>query len=304
MVSKINNPEVSVILPTYNRDWCLERSVESVLNQSFKEFELIVVDDGSTDSTQEKLKAYSGVTILSFKTNSGVSASRNLGLEKAQGKYVCFLDSDDSWKSNKLEKQWQFMENHLNAQACYTDEIWIRRGKRVNPKKKHQKYSGDIFRHSLPLCIISPSSVMLRASVFKEIGFFDEDMLVCEDYDFWLRLTARYHVKFLETPLIFKYGGHADQLSQKFWGMDRFRVYSLEKLLREKTLSEEKRKWVLEMLIEKCSILETGFRNRGKLEDSEMYGEAIKCYVKLLNSNLNSWDEISLFNKEMLLPFN
>ena len=302
MPLKKNNPEVSVIIPTYNRDWCLERSVQSVLNQTFKDFELIVVDDGSTDSTQEKLKGYSQITLLSLKNNSGVSSSRNMGLNIARGKYVSFLDSDDSWKPNKLEEQWQSMEQHPSAQACYTDEIWIRRGKRVNPKKKHKKYSGDIFRHCLPLCIISPSSVMLRASIFEEIGFFDEDMLVCEDYDFWLRLTSRYQVKYLETPLIIKYGGHADQLSQKFWGMDRFRVYSLEKLLREKTLVNEKRKWVLEMLIEKCSILETGYSNRGKFDESEMYGQAVKHYLQLLNSNLNLWDESSLFKKEMLLP--
>ncbi len=278
----MNPPLVSVIIPTFNRDYCLAESIRSVLAQSG--FELIVVDDGSTDDTGKVLESFPDIRVIHLPENHGVSYARNRGIEKARGALICFLDSDDLWELGKLEAQVKWMQEHPECQAVYTDEIWIRNGVRVNPMNKHQKFSGGIFRQCLPLCIVSPSSVMLRKSLLDEVGEFDESMPVCEDYDLWLRITVRYPFKFLEDKLIVKRGGHEDQLSRKFWGMDRWRVYSLEKLLRGNDLNSPQREWVTDMLIEKSGILIQGFEKRGKTEDAEVYRNLLATYSRNVNS--------------------
>lgn len=269
-------PLVSVIVPTFNRAYCLGESINSVLAQ--RDFELIVVNDGSTDNTVQVLKQFPGLRVIQLPENRGVSYARNRGIEQAKGPLVCFLDSDDLWQSGKLVAQIKWMRENPGCQAVYTDEIWIRNGVRVNPMNKHQKYSGDIFRQCLPLCIVSPSSVMLRKSLLDEVGGFDESMPVCEDYDLWLRIALRYPFKFINEKLIIKRGGHEDQLSRKFWGMDRWRVYALDKLLRGDDLSPRQREWAAEMLIEKGGILIQGFEKRGKMEEAGAYRKLLAAY--------------------------
>jgi len=170
------------------------------------------------------------------------------------------------------------MRKNREINVTYTDEIWIRRGKRVNPKKKHQKYSGWIFKHCLPLCIISPSSVMLRREIFEEVGYFDENLPVCEDYDLWLRIAARHPIFFIDEKLIVKRGGHNDQLSHRFWGNDRFRVKALEKIISDGILDKSQKNLAIQELIKKGTILEKGFRKRGKMEEADYYHELIKKY--------------------------
>ena len=269
-------PLVSVIIPTFNRAYCLAETIHSVLTQSG--FELIVVDDGSTDDTQKVLKNFSDIRVIHLRENRGVSYARNRGIEEARGSLICFLDSDDLWEEGKLEAQMKWMQGHPDCQAVYTDEKWIRNGVRVNQMNKHRKYSGDIFKQCLPLCIVSPSSVMLRKSLLDEVGVFDESMPVCEDYDLWLRIAIRYPFKFLSDKLIVKRGGHEDQLSRKYWGMDRWRVYALEKILRGDDLNPEQRSWVTEMLIEKSGVLIQGFAKRDKNEEAEVYRNLVATY--------------------------
>jgi glycosyltransferase involved in cell wall biosynthesis len=278
----MNPPLVSVIIPTFNRGYCVAESIRSVLAQG--ELELIVVNDGSKDATAKELASFPNIQVINLAENHGVSYARNKGLERARGSLICFLDSDDLWEEGKLKAQVQWMQLHPECMAVYTDEIWIRNGVRVNPMKKHQKYSGDIFRQSLPLCIVSPSSVMLRKSVLDEVDGFDELMPVCEDYDLWLRIAVRYPFKFLREKLILKRGGHKDQLSRKYWGMDRWRIYALDKLLRGDDLNMQQREWVTEMLINKSSILIQGFEKRGKTEEARVYKNLVSHYSKRLDS--------------------
>ncbi len=294
-------PAVSIIIPVFNRAWCLEATLQSIHDQTFQNFEVIVVDDGSTDETQALLRRFAGLRIHRWEDNRGVSAARNKGIQMARGEWICFLDSDDRWVANKLQVQVDWMQVHPECPASYTDEIWIRNSVRVNPKNKHRKYSGEIFRHCLPLCIISPSSIMMRASVLEEIGGFDTDLAACEDYDLWLRLASRYRVDFIAEKLIVKVGGHPDQLSHKYRGMDRFRVYALEKILKQGVLSTQQRLWVLEMLIEKSSILNLGYSNRGKQEEARIYGLAAEQYRDLLDRKESEADGAPPFEKEMLL---
>jgi glycosyltransferase involved in cell wall biosynthesis len=272
----MDSSQVSVIIPTFNRAYWLKECIYSVLAQSG--FELIIVNDGSTDETDKILESFSNVRTIHLQKNWGVSYARNRGIEQAKGSLICFLDSDDLWEKGKLEAQVKWMQDHPECQAVYTDEIWIRNGIRVNPMFKHQKYSGNIFKRCLSLCIVSPSSVMLRKSLLDEVGGFDESMPVCEDYDLWLRIAVRYPFKFLNDKLVIKRGGHKDQLSRKYWGMDRWRVYALEKLLHGDHLNPEQRELVKEVLIEKSSILIKGFEKRGKTEEAEVYRNLLATY--------------------------
>lgn len=272
-------PKVSVIIPTYNRLPMLKEAVQSVLVQDFEDFELIVVDDGSTDGTSEEMKRYGGrINVIEHTGNRGVSAARNRGILNARGKFIAFLDSDDLWVKGKLKIQVSFLEDNPHYPLCYTDEIWIRKGKRVNPMKKHSKYSGWIFEKCLPLCTISPSSSMMRKPLFSKVGLFDEALSVCEDYDFWLRVSARFPIFFINRKLIIKRGGHPDQLSQRSWGNDRYRVMALEKLLSEPFLKPEEREMVIEEMKKKCRVLAQGFIKRGNDLEGRHYQEIMRRY--------------------------
>jgi glycosyltransferase involved in cell wall biosynthesis len=269
---------VSVIIPTYNRLPKVREAIDSVLKQTYRDFELWVVDDGSTDGTGQALEVLGNKIKYVSQANRGVSAARNLGLRVSRGKYVAYLDSDDLWEPRKLEIQVGCMEANPQFPLCYTDEIWIRKGVRVNPRKKHAKYSGWIFERCLPLCIISPSSALMKRALFQEIEGFDENLPVCEDYDFWLRITCRYPVLFIDRKLIVKRGGHPDQLSNRSWGNDRYRVMALEKLLSFQDLKAEEREMVSRELVRKCHILSRGFHKRGKREEGRKYEELAKRY--------------------------
>jgi len=261
-------PLVSVIITTFNRRDFLRDAVMSVLSQDYEEKEVIVVDDGSDDRSFSEIDDLP-VRYL-WQPNRGISSARNRGIMIAGGEYVAFLDVDDLWCKGKLSRQMALLREE-GVPVCYTDEIWIRNGKRVNQKKRHAKYSGMIFAHCLPLCIISPSSVVINKEILSTVGFFDEELVVCEDYDLWLRITARYPVVFLSEPLIVKRGGHDDQLSRRYEAMDRFRVQSLAKLLRSGVCTGDQERMAKEELRKKCSILAGGAVKRGKKEEALYY---------------------------------
>jgi glycosyltransferase involved in cell wall biosynthesis len=267
-------PLVSVIIPTYNRASLVKEAVDSVLAQSYRNFELIVVDDGSTDGTACELARYRDALQLVWQTHRGVAAARNSGVRRAKGEYLAFLDSDDLWLRKKLETQTDFMAHNPQFEICQTEEVWIRRGIRVNPKARHRKPSGDIFYSSLKLCLVSPSAVMMTRQLFRKSGGFDESFSVGEDYDLWLRIAVDHAVPLISAPLVLKRGGHADQLSRLEWGMDRFRILALRKLLRA-GLQDEKRGWVIDELKHKVSILSRGARKRGKEKEALAYEKLV-----------------------------
>ncbi len=264
-------PRVTIIIPTYNRAAFLKEAIDSAFDQDFNDYELIVVDDGSTDSTSQLLRSYRQSIRVIQTHRKGVSAARNAGIRVAKGDFIAFLDSDDLYLKKKLSIQISFLEAQPSTKICYTDEIWIRNGVRVNPKKRHAKYSGWIFEKCLPLCIISPSSVMMRKGLLDEVGIFDESMPVCEDYDLWLRIAVRYPVYFIEKKLIIKRGGHHDQLSTTVWGKDRYRIQALMKILSSPYLTPRERVEVLGAIREKCRIVATGCEKRGKKQEQRYY---------------------------------
>jgi glycosyltransferase involved in cell wall biosynthesis len=255
---------VTVIIPTYNRLKMLKRAVGSVLRQSYRRFELLVVDDGSTDGTQSEFAGASSPIRYIYQKHRGVSAARNRGIAQAKGELIAFLDSDDLWNKDKLLVQVQYFRDHPDAIICQTQEIWIRNDVQVNPKKKHQKPSGWIFLQCVPLCVVSPSAVMMRASLFNDVGLFDESLRICEDYDMWLRVALRFPVHLIDKPLVTKYGGHADQLSHSDWAVDRYRVRALEKVL-DNPLTAPFRDQIAVEIRRRSAIVTNGALKRGRL---------------------------------------
>ncbi len=266
---------VSVVIPTYDRWPVVGEAVESVLAQSFDDYELIVVDDGSTEETGDRLRQYGERLTVLTQRRGGVSAARNLGACRALGKYLAFLDSDDLWHPRKLQRQLDFMERNPEVEICQTDEIWIRNGTRVNPRNRHRKPSGDVFRASLELCLVSPSAVMMRRELFERVGGFDESLPVCEDYDLWLRIARDTEIPLIPEALVTKRGGHADQLSRATWGLDRFRVLSIANLI-EAGLDPERAGWALDAMAKKVTILAQGFRKRGNEAMARAYEERLR----------------------------
>lgn len=271
---------VTLIIPTFNRAALLKRALESVYAQIVSPAEIIVVDDGSTDNTAQIIKKNFPDVIYFYQENKGVSAARNYGVKKASNQWIAFLDADDEWLPEKLALQINVIKGSPdNTWLIHTNEIWIRNGRRVNQMDKHTKYGGKIFEHCLQLCVISPSSVLMRKSLIFEAGLFDEQLPACEDYDMWLKISARYSVNYLEHPLINKYGGHQDQLSRKYWGMDRFRIQSLVNLIAGNFLTMEQNSLARIQLQRKTSIYLNGAIKRGKKDEIEYYSTLIQSLV-------------------------
>lgn len=253
---------VSVVIPTFNREDKVIKAISSVLAQTFQPKEIIVVDDGSTDSTIFKIQetfpnSFDGIRIFSLE-HKGVSHARNRGVEKAAGDWIAFLDSDDEWLPEKLERQWKYCEKHPETEIIQSQEIWIRNGKRVNTPVHLSKKNGWIFEQSLEFCSVTPSSVLLKKDLYENLGGMDEKLPACEDYDFWLRITSKTPVVLLNEFLLVRYGGHKDQLSVRYPAMDRFRIYSIIKLLNSNLLNEWQRNCAEKILSVKWGILRQG----------------------------------------------
>jgi len=196
--------------------------------------------------------------VIYRQTNHGVSHARNRGIELASSNWIALLDSDDSWYPGKLAAQLKALTDQPQCRLCHTDEHWVRDGNRVNQRLRHTKRGGFIFKHCLPLCAISPSAAMIHRSLFTELGGFDESLPACEDYDFWLRVTAVEPVAYCDVPLVIKYGGHKDQLSRRFIAMDRFRLQALHNILAAGKLTKENELAAIETLANKFRVYASG----------------------------------------------
>ncbi len=291
-----SDPFFSVIIPTYNRSGPVCGAVRSVLAQTFPDYELILVDDGSTDDTPLRAGGFGSPVRYVRQQHRGVSAARNLGISLAKGEYIAFLDSDDLWLPGKLSAQREFIASNPEFRLHQTGEIWIRNGTRVNPKSRHHQREGMIFSESLNLCLISPSAAALHRSVFEDFGLFDESLPACEDYDLWLRITLEEPVGLVKSGLVVRHGGHEDQLSRKHWGMDRFRVYSILKLLeaRSGAMTVDNRFRAERVLMEKLHILKQGAMKRGKTDFADKIATIIEAAA---GSRYSSIDRLILLEE-------
>ena len=271
-------PLVSVVIPVRNRADLITRAVESVLGQSFEDYELIVIDDGSDDDLPSALARFDDKIRFLSQDHRGVSAARNNGIRESTGALIAFLDSDDEWLPEKLERQVERYDPGNSGFVCHTDEIWIRDGKEVPQKKQHRKQGGRFFERALELCLISPSSVIMTRRLLDRIGWFDEELEAAEDYDLWLRLTAFHEVDFIPERLVIKHGGHKGQLSHTVAAIDRFRIRAIEKILGNPDLLSAYRKAAVAQLVRKCRIMASGCEKRGKIEEAQHYREMARTY--------------------------
>jgi len=271
--------KISVVIPAYNRGYIISRAIQSVLNQTYPVDEIIVVDDGSTDNTQEVLSQFTNELQIIRLENEGVSAARNAGINLAKNTWIALLDSDDEWLPQKIENHIEFLKINPQLLIFQCEEIWIRNGKRVNPRRIHTKYHGWIFKECLPLCIVSPSATIFKKELWEEMNGFDESFPVCEDYDLWLRVSRKYAIGLDPKPAVLKYGGHKDQLSTTFPVMDKYRIKAIEKHLFEDQISRDYKKAALREIIKKLKIVIRGAQKRDK--DISGYRQKLKKYQKM-----------------------
>ena len=278
----MKRPFFSVVIPIYNRKEFLRTCLNSVLEQTFSDFEIFVIDDGSTDETLSLVSEYLNYRINYIRVGHfGVSSARNIGIELSKGRYIAFLDSDDRWNKEKLKIAYEYINEYPEIKIFHTEEVWIKNGKILNQKKKHKKPSGYVYKNCLPLCCIGMSTSVVKRTLFNEIGTFDECLQACEDYDLWLRACHCNEVKLIPKALTVKYGGRKDQLSNQV-GLDKFRIYALEKILKSNLLNDCYKKATIQTLIEKCEIYANGARKRGKLKEYNVYALKIDSYRNFL----------------------
>ena len=278
-----NKYKISVVIPTLNRINTLQRALDSVINQTYKPAEIIVVDNGSSDGTLKFLREqYPKITILT-ENKIGVSSARNKGIKKSINQWIALLDSDDAWHPRKLEIQTSMLNSALKEyNLIHTDEVWFRNNKHINQMKKHKKQGGYIFERCLSLCCISPSSVLFKKNILDKVGLFDESLPVCEDYDMWLKICSSEEVLFAQDKLTYKYGGHKDQLSKSYWGMDRFRIKSIENIIKNFDLTYKQKKQAKRELIKKLKIIINGAFKRNNLS-----------IVNEFSTKLEYWDKVN-----------
>lgn len=298
-------PEISVIIPVYNRPELLQEAAGSVLLQTFKDYELIIADDGSDDETAETAEriAASGAArgrcrVLHLPHSGFPGAVRNRGAEAAAGRYLAFQDSDDKWMPAKLEKQHALMTGAKSGGGVtdteeppgisHTRELWLRGEKTVSQKGQKHRRQGDIFEDALKKCIIGPSTVMIERSLYFETGGFHERIEIAEDYEYWLRISSQHQVGYLDEALTVKRAGGWPQLSEKYGKIEWFRLCALAGLLEVKIpgfptekayldgyiwpgFSDYRTAAAARELALKCRLWADGSRKRGRNAEAEAF---------------------------------
>ena len=200
----ISSPKVSVIIPAYNAMRFLPQTVESVLQQTLRDFEVLIVDDGSKDDTAKWAAAHSDPRVkLISRPNGGAAAARNTGIANAAGEYVAFLDADDLWRPTKLEKQVARMEADLNVGLVDAWISYIDGDGEAMGKVMTQDLEGDVWAQMVEYNLVRCGSTpLVRRRCFEEVGTFDESFRFSEDWEMWIRITARYQFAVVKEPLV------------------------------------------------------------------------------------------------------
>lgn len=246
-------PKVSVIIPTYNRGSLIARAINSVLSQTFKDFEIIVIDDGSTDNTQEVLESFEGEIRYVYQQNGGIAKARNRGIELAQGNYIAFLDSDDYWAPEKLALQVRVLDFNPKVGIVYSRMPIVNEAGHVLGMKPNG-VSGRNFHELLRVWGDLPtSSVMTRKDCFSKVGVFDPELPPMEDIDMWIRISYKYDLFEIEGKTIAYYWRHDHQVTQDHIKVYRGLVKIHEKIL--KTFPEAPKELITKKLVSNQYIL-------------------------------------------------
>jgi glycosyltransferase involved in cell wall biosynthesis len=249
-------------------------AVASVLAQTYRDFVLVVVDDGSADASaaaaESAMHAAPAGSCVLRRPGRGVAAARNAGAAAVDSAWIAFLDSDDLWLPDKLSAQMTWLMPRPSYRIAQTGERWIDHGRHRNPRERHRKEE-HLFPRCLERCLVSPSAVIIRRDLYASLGGFDPSFPICEDYELWLRIVLREPVGLVPEQLVIKRGGHVGQLSRSTWGLDRYRVAALVKMLAIAPLSGEERAVVVAVMRAKCEVLAKGAARRGRQDEAARY---------------------------------
>lgn len=224
-------PAVSIIMPTYNRADYLKRSVQSVLDQTFNNFEIIIINNYSTDDTLEVISAFNDdrIKVINFKNDGIIAKSRNQGIMQSVGEYIAFLDDDDLWCPDKLELQIKYLEEHPEFDLVYSNGLIIdeHENKKGLFNELWRGKTGQVFLDLLYRNFVSVLTVIMKKEIFETIGLLNEDpsMRAAEDYEYWLRASLKFNFGYIDKPLAL-YRIHSESLSKTI----------NEPLLKQKTL--------------------------------------------------------------------
>lgn len=259
-------PKVSVIIPTYNRASLIPRALDSVLSQTFKDYEIVVIDDGSVDNTQEVIKPYWDRIKYVRQKNGGISAARNRGIQESTGKYIAFLDSDDYWAPEKLEIQAGILDQNPKIGIVYVRMPIVNEHGQILGMKPNG-VSGKNFQELLRVWGDLPtSSVMTRRECFDRLGMFDENLPPMEDIDMWIRIAHDYELHEIEGKTLAYYWRHDHQITQ-----DLIKVYSglvkvHDKILR--TFKDIPRELITQKLVKNQYTLSRVYYSKQKMKEA------------------------------------
>ena len=203
------NPRVSVVIPTYKRAHLISRAIQSVLDQTYQDFEIIVVDDGSTDNTEEIVQNYKEdrIRYIRHSVNKGAAAARNTGIKASRGKYIAFQDSDDEWFPDKLEQQIKvFDDASSEVGVVYSGFYRIEADKKVYfPSDRFTQIDGNIHNELLKGNFVGTPAVLIKKECFENIKYFDENLRALEDWELWIEISKHYTFKYINKPLLCAY---------------------------------------------------------------------------------------------------
>lgn len=265
---------VDVIIPAYERPQLLREAIDSVLAQTLASLRLIIVDDASPLPLAEQMHLEdSRVTFLRLSRNTGPGGARNAGVAAGNAPFVGFLDSDDLWVSEKLEKQMAQFESDPALQWVHANEEWQRHGKTVLQRSEHRKQGGDFLERAFARCLIANSAVMFRRSFYEKHSGFNAHFPVCSDFELWLRMLADSPIGFLDEALVIKRAGDWPQVSSTP-ETDRYRVLALHRFYRQhknEPRFEELAGILFDEAIYKCQILLKGAVKYGRQDRARTY---------------------------------
>ena len=226
-------PQVSVVIPTYNNAHLLGRAVQSVLGQTFRDFELIIVDDGSTDNTRELVGNIDDdrVRYIRHEKNRGAGAAWNTGIRVATGAFIAFQDSDDEWMPDKLERQMRAFDNAPSDVGVVYTGFWRIEGdkKTYIPSSKIEQKEGNIRGPLLKSNFVGTPVVVIKRECFEKAGMFDEKLPMLQDWDLWIRISKYYQFKCLNEPLVLSYCTPGSLNAQRYRIQARARTLILKK---------------------------------------------------------------------------
>jgi glycosyltransferase involved in cell wall biosynthesis len=272
--------KVSVVIPTYNCVQFVTEAIDSVLNQTFKDFEILVVDDGSKDETREVLTEKYGTSIqYLYKENGGVSSARNFGIEKAKGKYIAFLDADDVWMPEKLEKQASALEGNPEIKACYSSFFLC--DEKLNPGKinlSERKANALTDLLLIGNVVATPSTVIAEKGLFQQVGGFDHELSQCADWEMWIRLATKTEFIYINEPLL-RYRQHDSNMSKNAALLEKDSVLLIEKGFALPNLPIDLKEKKNEALARIYMVL------AGTYFHSKLYKDFIRCAWKSINKD-------------------